>query len=278
MSKSIEATPEPPQAGPASPLKSARLDLWQNPLKVEAPGIRTAAAATAPFIVGQLMGYPVQGLMIGLGALYVSVTDKQGARLPAMMAATAGVAVAALAGSILGSSVWVAALMMFIWAFLGGMAGVYGTVATNVGFVITLSFAVMLGISTDASAGLEHIIEFGAGGLWATVLTLLLWRLVGHSQADATASTVPINIATPPHASRLQIWRWQLGANLTWRSAVFQHALRLAVASTIAVALYRTFHVEHGYWMIITVLVIVKPDLPATRQRANARSKEWSAP
>jgi hypothetical protein len=52
---------------------------WQPLLRVEPSGVRTAAAAVLPFLFGQALGYPVIGLMAGLGGLYLSITDKEGA-------------------------------------------------------------------------------------------------------------------------------------------------------------------------------------------------------
>ena len=47
--------------------------------------------------------------------------------------------------------------------------------------------------------------------------------------------------------------------------------MRLAIASSIAIGVYKYFALEHGYWLIITVLVIVKPIFADTRRRAVER-------
>jgi len=55
--------------------------------------------------------------------------------------------------------------------------------------------------------------------------------------------------------------------NLTLDSAVFRHALRLGVTTAVAVAIYSIFNFREGYWVTITVVVILKPYSGATFQR-----------
>lgn len=59
--------------------------------------------------------------------------------------------------------------------------------------------------------------------------------------------------------------------NLTLDSAVFRHALRLGVTAAAAVAIYSTFGFREGYWVTLTVVVILKPYSGATFQRGLQR-------
>jgi uncharacterized membrane protein len=145
-------------------------------LRVEPPGVRTAAAAVLPFLLGQLLGYPVIGLMAGLGGLYLSIADKEGATPVSLLAAVFCNAAAALVGVWVGNHAELAIAMMFVWAFLAGMASVYGEVASQVGFISTIVFAVALGQAAGLNANLLRAVEFIAGGLWGMLMTLLLWR------------------------------------------------------------------------------------------------------
>jgi uncharacterized membrane protein YccC len=58
---------------------------------------------------------------------------------------------------------------------------------------------------------------------------------------------------------------------LTRDSAVLRHALRVAVAGGIAVAFTRAFHVDRGYWLTLTVVVVLQPYTSATVQRGLQR-------
>ena len=55
-----------------------------------------------------------------------------------------------------------------------------------------------------------------------------------------------------------------LRANLSLDSAVFRHALRLALAVAAATAIYRLAHVPRGYWMPMTTLLVLKPEFRET--------------
>ena len=62
-----------------------------------------------------------------------------------------------------------------------------------------------------------------------------------------------------------------LAATFSWESAVLRHALRVAVAGAAAVALTEHFHVARGYWMTLTVIIILQPYTSATFQRGLQR-------
>ncbi|WP_040664226.1 FUSC family membrane protein [Nafulsella turpanensis] len=56
--------------------------------------------------------------------------------------------------------------------------------------------------------------------------------------------------------------------NLDLRSAIFKHALRMAVACTVGFAITRLVdYGHHSYWIILTIIIILKPAFSLTRQR-----------
>ncbi len=52
---------------------------------------------------------------------------------------------------------------------------------------------------------------------------------------------------------------------------LIRHALRMAVFTMLAVALYKGFGIPRGYWIAFTIMVVLQPDYGSTRQRAGAR-------
>ena len=80
---------------------------------------------------------------------------------------------------------------------------------------------------------------------------------------ESTASELEWN----PSPSMLQVLR----DNLTLDSVVFRHALRLGVTAAVAVAIYSVFGLREGYWVTLTVVVILKPYTGATFQRGLQR-------
>jgi len=59
--------------------------------------------------------------------------------------------------------------------------------------------------------------------------------------------------------------------NLSLRSSSFRHALRLGVATAIAAVVASGVHVVRGYWIPMTVVIVLKPNFGGTLQRAVQR-------
>ncbi|HWD21318.1 MAG TPA: FUSC family protein [Verrucomicrobiae bacterium] len=52
---------------------------------------------------------------------------------------------------------------------------------------------------------------------------------------------------------------------------LIRYALRMAVFTMLAVALYKYFEIPRGYWIAFTIMVVLQPDYGSTRQRAGQR-------
>ncbi len=73
--------------------------------------------------------------------------------------------------------------------------------------------------------------------------------------------------ASPRRATALL----SLSALMRPDSVVLQHALRVGLVTTIAVLVTTLLHLNHGYWVTLTVVVILQPYGAATRQKAFQR-------
>jgi uncharacterized membrane protein YccC len=59
--------------------------------------------------------------------------------------------------------------------------------------------------------------------------------------------------------------------NISFRSSSFRHALRLGVASAIGGLLAASVHLVRGYWIPMTVVIVLKPNFGGTLQRSVQR-------
>jgi len=84
--------------------------------------------------------------------------------------------------------------------------------------------------------------------------------------AAAAAPSLPAHARDPARRA----WR-ALRQNMRRDSDAFRHALRVGLGATIAVALSRTFAVNHGYWMSLTLVFILQPYFATTWQRTLER-------
>ncbi|MCY0387253.1 FUSC family protein [Robbsia sp. Bb-Pol-6] len=81
------------------------------------------------------------------------------------------------------------------------------------------------------------------------------------------AATPTQTTSAPPGPSALS----HLRRNLDLRSSITRHAIRVGVAATVSVALCKWWHINHGYWMSLTVVFILQPYLASTWQRTAER-------
>jgi len=88
-----------------------------------------------------------------------------------------------------------------------------------------------------------------------------------------TGEATPARRAQEPPRPRLERRSFitELRNNLSFKSSAFRHALRLAAASAIAGILAAAFHVTRGYWIPMTVVVVLKPNFGGTLHRAVQR-------
>lgn len=119
----------------------------------------------------------------------------------------------------------------------------------------------------------------GARAAYAHAETLLS-RLRDFSQAllDVAArleggEPVPegLPLAPRPAADHRRSLLEPLRDNLNLHSVVFRHALRLGVAAAAATALTHVLRLNHGYWVIITVIIVLQPYAGLTLQRGLQR-------
>ena len=94
--------------------------------------------------------------------------------------------------------------------------------------------------------------------------------LAANITPEGSAAFERREAAAPPRlrlAGRLATLR----ANLNGESAIFRHALRLAVCVAAGDALARGFDLRRSYWLPMTIAIVLRPDFTATFTRGVAR-------
>jgi uncharacterized membrane protein YccC len=128
----------------------------------------------------------------------------------------------------------------------------------------------------DAPRVALHRLE--SGDLTSRAAAVRVRSLTGHLHAAAeTAQTgaaegrAPESADEPSGAARLRDPFATLRANLDPRSDILRHALRLALLVAGSDLVGRLAGVQRGYWVPLTVLVVLRPDFATTFQRAVMR-------
>jgi len=63
----------------------------------------------------------------------------------------------------------------------------------------------------------------------------------------------------------------QLSANFTCGSLQLRHAARVTIVCGLDVVLIFLFHIDHGYWMLLTSLIVLQPHVSGTMRRGLER-------
>jgi len=103
--------------------------------------------------------------------------------------------------------------------------------------------------------------------------------LGGQIRAAASVSSGAVKEFEAPSAAPSRDPWWlqfpgklaELRANLSFRSTVFRHALRLAVCLAAGDALGRAISLQRTYWIPMTIAIVLKPDFTGTFSRGILR-------
>ena len=157
-----------------------------------ADGFRASFAILFPALLGRYFGFFEIGLTISLGAMCVSLTDAPGPiihRKNAMLITSAFVFFIAGITSLARLNIYTMGLEIVLVSFFFSMFNVYGNRATSVGNAAILMMILTMDTPIDATKILPHALLILTGGIFYTVLSLLLhtirpYRIAQRALAD----------------------------------------------------------------------------------------------
>ncbi|GAC1514242.1 MAG: hypothetical protein NVS1B4_01450 [Gemmatimonadaceae bacterium] len=155
-------------------------------------GLRAATATVVPLLAGYAFHLPGMD-WASLAGFSASLADKGGAyqsRAVAMSSFAIAGAVSVLLAAVAGLHPSAAVPLMFLWAAGGSLAQVYGSTGASVGPSVALVFLASLAAPAQIGPALERAAYFGAGGLWAMLLALVLWPLRPYRPARLAVAGV----------------------------------------------------------------------------------------
>lgn len=206
---------------------------------------------------------PTKGA-IGTGALLAGFPAMDAPALPraAWQAAAAPlIGIAAVLGVLTGGDAFLAIATM---AVVGAIAGYCFSVSLRLsifGLSIALSLLICQDLPLDSGDVGPALLFATAGGLLQAAFSLCVW-VVGDRTEEGGASG----------------WSWPaareaLRENLSLGSVSFRHGLRFGAALGTGVAVYWLLGVhEHGFWIPLTILFVLRPDEEETFRRLALRA------
>ena len=178
-----------------------------------------------------------------------------------MVLATLGMALSAAVGELAAHLPWLLLLLVTFWAFCYGMSDAISSPASWVGQQCCVFLIVSSAVpGTPAEAALRAAGVL-AGGFLQFLSILVLWRFCPPAR-----TTISDPVLHPPGWQRRAVIE-----NLTFRSPKFRYALLLGLTGFVAEGIAQRVHFPNAYWIPMTALIIMKPDLWLTNARAIAR-------
>jgi hypothetical protein len=213
---------------------------------------------------------------IATGALFVGFPGLDAparTRAAWQAAVTPFVGLAAAIGVLTGPS---APLAVAVMALIGAAAGYCFSVSLRfsiAGLAVALALVVSQGLGIPTSHTLEALLLTALGGLLQAGFSLCVYA------AERTSGWREVHMGTgAPARPSGEVWDWRGGvvdlrSNLTLRSTSARHALRFGSALATGVAVYWLLGMhEHGFWIPLTILFVLRPEEGETFHRLILRA------
>lgn len=206
---------------------------------------------------------PTKGA-IGTGALLAGFSAMDARALPRaawQAAAAPAIGTAAAIGILSSQSAVLAVLAMGLLGALAGYLFAYSLRLAIYGLSVSLSLMVAQGFFLPVDDVLLALFWVTIGGLTQVAWSLIVWVVVeGRARGEPSGWDTRAVIAA-------------LRSNLTLESDAFRHGIRFGAALATGVAVYRIFDMEnHGFWIPLTILFVMRPDRDETYLRLLLRA------
>ena len=251
-------------AGTASRLRASPL-LAIGPSE-PGPALRRGALVAVPVGLALLLELGLNSATkgaIGTGALLAGFPglDAPARTRAAWQAASAPlIGLAAALGVLTGASALPAIVAV---AIVGALAGYCFSVSLRLS-IVGLSVALSLVIAQDLPLDLADLgpafLLATAGGLLQAGFSLCVWLAGDRSEEGGEGWDTRATLRT-------------LGSNLSLESTSFRHGLRFGAALAAGVSLYWLIGMhEHGFWIPLTILFVLRPEKEETFRRLILRA------
>jgi Fusaric acid resistance protein-like len=228
------------------------------------PQIRRGFLVAAPVAAGLLTELAFDDAVagaVGTAALisgFIAFDAPARVRVRWQLCCAPAVGIVAALGVLTSQTVPTAILGMAVVATLGGYAAAVSLRVAIVGLSLVLAFLIAQGLWLEPQQAWEALAIGTCGGLAQAA-----WAAVAWAAADRGRER-PFELGRA--AAKLR-------AGLDIQDATLRHALRFGGALAIGVAIYRLvgFH-DHGYWVPLTILFVLKPSAGQTSERIAMRA------
>lgn len=244
---------------------------WRNQT-LRADLILVAAVALC-LAVGVAIGHPAAGMIAAGGAVNTGFGQKHSindSSLLPMIFVMFGMAFSGFFGVLIGYENWLLVAMAGIWGFGYGMLTSRPEGYGWVGQQCVITFLVASAFPAPFAAAIDRGLLLFCGGALQLIISSVLLRMFSDLRIHLFQLTRYLREEEVAFRAALQETAGSLRQGRMVNSAT-RYALRLAVTIALATEIYRRLHYPSGYWIPMTALLVLKPDLTDTVRRAIAR-------
>ena len=171
------------------------------------------------------------------------------------------IGVCAALGVLSSTTVVLAVAIMAVVAAIGGYLVAVSLRMAIAGLSCVLALLIAQGLFLEAADAWRALLYGIGGGLVQALTALVAWAV-----ADRGREAFAFRAAAQETVAKLRA-AWSM------RSASMRHAFRFGAALAIGVAIYRVAGFDdHGYWVPLTILFVLKPDAHQTGERIAMRA------
>jgi hypothetical protein len=254
----------------APPPPAKNTGIWNDVASTKWSEFRPGEAlACVPAIIplttfGLVLGDMTAALAASSGALVVGFgAFQQDFRDPAepMLLVSVGMSISAGIGTLVHASLPLDLTCVALWGFGLGLMNIVGrgpgwlALQGSTALVIAAAFP-----ATQVYAAWRFILVLAGGAVQLAVVLALRWLAPGHLFAPAANASFTVGSILS-----------QVRGMIAGRAPGLGHAVTLALAVSAAELLYRVLDMPNGYWVPMTVLLILRPAARETAARALAR-------
>jgi hypothetical protein len=224
--------------------------------------------------VGVGLGHPAAGMIAAGGAFTVGFGAKQHideSRFLPMILASLGIGATTFIGMVAGHTNYILVLIAAGAGFIYGMLSMRQPGVSWVGqqSIVFLLVASAFPFSPQAAAVRSALVM--AGGALQILTSSILLRLLGQLRTDLLSVAHYLRAEHQALRSSVEQAARSLIKRLAPPTAV-PYALRLAITLGVSTEIYRHFGFANGYWIPMTALLVLRPGLSDTANRAIART------
>jgi hypothetical protein len=251
----------PATAGPHLPATWA---LRSNPVPAIGRGFLVAVPVAAGLLTELELDDAVAG-GIGTAAMicgFIAFDAPARVRARWQLCCAPVVGLVAALGVLTSQTVPTAILGMAVVATIGGYAVAVSLRMAIAGLSVVLAFLIAQGLWLETHQAWQALVIGTCGGLAQATWAACVWASADRGRERR----FELGRAAAEAAAKLR-------AGFDLHRAPLRHALRFGVALAIGVAIYRLvgFH-DHGYWVPLTILFVLKPDASQTSERIAMRA------